>query len=111
MNNIYFIAISILCMVYVVLEVRKKRFSIKESFWWMIASIVMLILSIFPYSIDYLAKLIGISYPPSLLFVICIVFLVAMNFRNSKRIAEHQEKIIELAQNVAILKEKLNERK
>ena len=90
------------------MEVRKKRFSIKESFWWVISSIIMLILAIFPYSIDKIAKLLNISYPPSLLFVLCILFLLFINFRNSKKIAEQQEKIIELAQNVAILK---NEKK
>lgn len=111
MNNIYFIAVSILCMIYVILVVRKRKFSIKESFWWMIATVGMLVLSIFPYSIDYLAKIFGIEYPPSLLFVFCIIFLTFINFRNSKRIAEQQEKIIELAQNVSILKEKVNEKK
>lgn len=106
MKNIYFIIISLIAMLYIVSEVRKKRFSIKESFWWVIASIVMLILSIFPYSIDVLAKFLNIAYPPSLLFVICIVFLVFMIFRNNKKIAEQQEKIIELAQRIAILESK-----
>lgn len=106
MKNIYFIIISIFAMLYIVLEVRKKRFSIKESFWWIVASIAMLVLSIFPYSIDRIAKLLNIAYPPSLLFVICIVFLVFMNFRSSKKIAEQQEKIIELAQHIAILESK-----
>ena len=104
MNNIYFIIISILAMVYIVHEIRKKRFSIKESFWWMISTIIMLLLAIFPYSIDWLAEKFGIEYPPSLLFVFCIIFLVLMNFRNSKRISEQQMKITELAQNLAILK-------
>lgn len=111
MKNIYFIILSLLCMLYVVIEVRKKRFSIKESFWWMVASIIMLILSIFPHSIDFLAKLLGIAYPPSLLFVLCNVFLVFMIFRNSKRMAEQQEKITELAQNVSIIKEEVNQLK
>lgn len=108
MNNWYFIVISILCIVYVVSEVRKKRFSIKESFWWMVASFAMLILSIFPYSINWLAKVVGVAYPPSLFFVFCIIYLVFIIFRNSKKIAVQQEKITELAQQVSILKAKVN---
>ena len=76
----------------------------------MVASIVMIFLSIFPYTIDKLAKLFGVVYPPSLFFVICIVFLVLMIFRNSKRISEQQMRIIELEQNLAILKEKNNDK-
>lgn len=110
MKRSYFIIIAVLSTFYIIHEVRRKRFSIKESFWWMIASIVMIFLSIFPYTIDKLAKLFGVVYPPSLFFVICIVFLVLMIFRNSKRISEQQMKIIELEQNLAILKEKNNDK-
>ena len=49
MKNIYFIILALFSIIYVVHEVRKKKFSIKESFWWVIASILMLVLAIFPY--------------------------------------------------------------
>lgn len=106
MNNGYFIIISVLIILYVINIVRKKLFSIKESFWWFFASILMLFLSIFPYSIDWLAKKLNISYPPSLFFVICIIFLLFINFRNSKRISELQMKVIEVGQELSIIKEK-----
>lgn len=110
MKRIYFIIVAIAAIIYVVSVVRKNKFSIKESFWWMAASLVMLVFAIFPKIFDNLAVFLGISYPPSLLFVICIVFLLFINFRNSKRIAEQQEKITDLAQNIAILKEKVNKK-
>lgn len=110
MKRSYFIIIAVLSTFYIIHEVRRKRFSITESFWWMVASIVMIFLSIFPYTIDKLAKFFGVYYPPSLFFVICIIFLVLMIFRNSKRISEQQMKIIELEQNLAILKEKNNDK-
>ena len=73
---------------------------------------VMLFLGVFPYSIDWIAAKFGVSYPPSLLFVFCILFLIFINFRNSKKIAEQQTKIIELAQQLSILKEQVkNEKK
>ncbi len=103
MKKIYFIILAVFSLIYVIVEVRKKQFSIKESFWWFIAALVMVLLAIFPYSFDYFAKLLNIAYPPSLLFVICIVFLLFINFKNSKKIAEQQDKIIELAERVAIL--------
>lgn len=111
MNRIYFILISLLAVIYIINDIRKKRFSIKESFWWTVAAIIMLGLSIFPYSIDYVAKIFGVTYPPSLFFVFCILFLTFINFKNSKKIAEHQMKITELAQQLAILKEKNNEKR
>lgn len=109
MKNIYFILISIAAIFYVISNVRKKKFTIKESFYWVLASIMMLILSIFPYSIDSLASFLNISYPPSLLFVLCILFLIFINFKNSREISMQQEKIIELAQELAIVKEKVKD--
>ena len=108
MNNIYFIILSVVALLYVINVVRKKKFSIKESFWWFVGSVVMLILSIFPHSIDWFAKKLNISYPPSLLFVVCIIFLLFINFRNSKRIAELQMKVVDLGQELAIVKAKAN---
>lgn len=111
MNNSYFIVLSILLLLYVINIVRKKTFSIMESFWWFVGAIIMLLLSIFPYSIDWIAKQLNISYPPSLLFIVCIVFLLLQNFRDSKRISELQVKVIELGQELAIVKEKVNRKK
>ncbi len=74
-----------------------KKIPIKESFWWVFLSVVMLLLSIFPYSIDYFAEKLNIAYSPSLLFI-C--------FRNSKLISELQLKIIDLSQELAILRGK-----
>lgn len=111
MKNIYFIIIAILSIIYILWEVRKNHFSIKESFWWTIASVIMLILAIFPYSINHIAKLFGVDYPPSLLFVFCIIFLVFINFKNSKRIVQHQERIIELEQNLTLLKGEVYEKR
>ena len=107
MKNVYFIIFSIVVIIYVINIVKKKKFSIKESFWWFFASILMLLLSIFPHSIDIIALKLNITYPPSLFFVICIIFLLFINFRNSKRIAELQTKIIELGQEMAIVKYEL----
>ena len=107
MKTIYFIIGTILIGLYILNDVRKKRFSIKESFYWIVGVLIMLFLAIFPQCIDFVAVYLGVAYPPSLLFVICIVFLVLMNFRNSKKIAKLQEDIIELEQNLTILKGKM----
>lgn len=110
MKKIYFIILTVIIGIYIINDVRKKRFSIKESIYWLFGVFIMLILSIFPQCIDGIAIFLGVTYPPSLLFVICIIFLVFIIFRNSKKIAILQEEIIELEQNMTILKGKKNEK-
>ena len=77
----------------------------------MTGGFIVLILSIFPQIIIFLANKVGIDYPPSLLYMLCGVFLLFMCFRNNRRIAEQQEKIIELGQQVALLKSKSEDKK
>lgn len=108
MNNVYFIIISGFTLIYVIHSVKEKKFTIKESFWWFFLGVIMLLLSIFPRSIDYFAKKLNITYPPSLLFILCNVFLLFINFRNSKKISDLQLKVIDLSQELAVLKEKVN---
>ena len=111
MKNVYFIILAILVIIYIIGSVRKNQLSIKTSFGWVIASLIMLILSIFPYSMDWLAELLGISYPPALFLTLCIVFLVIQNFNFSKKLESQQEKIVDLAQEVSILKGINNDKK
>lgn len=108
MNNMYFIILSILIILYIVYSVRKGHLSIKTSFVWILASIVMLLLSIFPYSIDFVAHFLGIEYPPTLLLTLCIIVLLILNFNISNKMAKLQEKVIDLAQEVSVLKENKN---
>lgn len=104
MKNIYFIIVALFLLFYVIHIVRKGKLSIKESFWWVIGALIALILAIFPKSIDVIAKWFGVTYPPTLMFVFCILFLLFMNFRASSKVSEQNEKIMELTQQLSILK-------
>ena len=110
MKNIYFIIVSVFIIIYILYSIRKNTISIKTSFGWIIASIIMLILSIFPKSIDFIALKLGISYPPTLLLTICVIILLIQNFNASKKIFYLQEKINYLAQDVSIIEGKKNEK-
>lgn len=110
MKNVYFIVISLFLLFYVIYIVKKEKLSIKESFWWIVCGIITLILAIFPKSIDIIAKWFGVEYPPTLMLVFCILFLLFMNFRLSIKNSEQNEKIMELAQQLSIIKSENNKR-
>lgn len=111
MKNLYFIILSIIIIIYIISSVRKNKLSVSTSFLWILSSIAMLLLSIFPHSIDWLAKTLGISYAPALFLTLCIVFLLIQNFNFSKKIYTLNEKVIDLAQELSLLKGEENEKK
>lgn len=102
--NIFYIILGVALFIYIVCVVVKGTFDIYESIFWLIGTVIILILSIFPNLIIWLAGLIGIEYAPSLLFLLVAVFLLFVNFRNTQKIVKQKEKILSLAQDVAILK-------
>lgn len=103
MKNEYFIIVAFISFFYVIKTVKKGKFSINESILWFVGSVFILVLSFFPKLFDTLALKLGIEYPPSLFFLICILFLLFINFRNSRKIAILEEKTIEIAQSLAII--------
>ena len=108
--NYFFIAIGILFIIYILISIKKNDFTIQESSFWMLAAVAVLILSIFYKGLDQFSSKLGIAYGPSFIFFIAILFLLFMNFRNSKRILKLNEKIIKLSHKVSMLELELKER-
>lgn len=105
MKNLYFIVLAILIIIYMFLSIRKNKLSVSNSFIWVVFCIIMLILSIWPKSLDWLALLFGIEYPPALFLTIAVIILFIMNFIHSKKIEELQKKVINLGQELSIIKD------
>ena len=101
--NYFFIILALIFIIYIFNMIKKKDFSIKESMFWVLGTIIMLIFAISPKLLDKIAVKMNVAYPPSLLFLVSILFLLFINFRNTKKITKQNEKIIELAQRCSIL--------
>ena len=67
----------------------------------------MLVLSIFPILFIKLSHLLGVDYPPSLLFLFGILFVVFVTFRQEGEISQLDERVKELAQRNALLEQVL----
>ena len=104
MHNIFFIIVAILIIIYILYSIRKNRLSITNSFIWILFCVILLILSIWPTSMDWLADIMGINYPPALFLTIVAVVLFVMNFVQSKKIEDLHKKVIDLGQELSILK-------
>jgi len=101
--NYFFIVLAIIFIIYIFRMIKKKNFSIKESLFWVAGTIVMIIFAIFPKLLDKIAIRLNIDYPPSLLFLVGIFFLLFINFRNTQKITKQNERITELAQKCSIM--------
>ncbi len=107
--NVFFIIIGIILIAYIIKSVMDKNFDMYESIFWIIAAIAIIVLAIFPKSLDAISVKLGVSYSPSLVFLLGVVFLLFINFKQSRLLNDEKQKTTELAQQLAILNEKIDE--
>lgn len=107
--NLLFIIIGIILIVYIIKSVMNKNFDMYESIFWIIATIAIILLAMFPKSLDTISAKLGISYSPSLVFLLGVVFLLFINFKQSRLLNQEKQKTTELAQELAILNQKIEE--
>lgn len=88
----------------------QRKLNERHSVYWIICAVMFLIFSIFSQVLDYLSKLAGVSYPPSLLFFFGTLMIIFFLLYQSSQVAALQEKVKELAQTVAILNMKSDEK-
>jgi hypothetical protein len=82
---------------------RKDALSVAYSLWWLLVTIGLVILSLFPSLVDMLGRLFGIHYPPILLLIcaMCVV-LIKLLFMDIDR-SRQERQIRLLFQRLAIL--------
>ena len=105
------IAGSAILMFLVLDLIRRGRLKERYALLWLFSSIVLLILSLSRSLLEYFSRLIGIYYPPSLLFLIAFVFLLLITLHFSSVISGLSEKNKRLAQEMALLRKALEEGK
>lgn len=93
--------LSLAVMVAVIWALRTKRLRERHAFWWVSGSVVALLVSLFPATLQTLSGLIGIEVPLNLalIFGIALIFLVSL--QHSSELTSLEEKVRTLAEHVA----------
>lgn len=87
--------------------IRSRRLQERYALLWLITGGVILLLSLWRDALRLVAEQIGIAYPPSALFVIGFLFILAVLLHYSTVISELSERNVRLAQDIALVEERL----
>jgi hypothetical protein len=87
--------------------IRQRKLREEYALLWLGASLLLIIMSLWRDLLETVARIAGVAYPPSVLFLAAIVlgFLLAMHFSVSLSRLSNQNK--RLTQEVALLKHQL----
>lgn len=107
--QIFSIIGSIVLFALVINFIRLGLLKEKYSVLWLAAALVIIILSLKKEILDYIAKFLGVAYPPSLLFLVAFIFvlLIILHFSVVISILHERNKI--LAQEITLIKSALKE--
>jgi hypothetical protein len=111
MNVLDFVAItaSVMLVIFVIEAIRRSHLNARYAVLWLGAGGALLLFSLYRPLLHWSARLLGISYPPSLLFGVAFVFLLAIMLHYSLVISSHRDSIRRLAQTIALLERALEE--
>lgn len=108
--RISLISFAIILSIVVTVVLRKGRIPIKYSLLWYFSSLIVFLVAVFPFSIEFLARLLGFATLSNLITAIVIGILLFLTMALTIITAGQKKKITLLIQEVSMLKEKVNKK-
>ena len=101
---------SIVVFVFVFWLMRRGVLREKYAVLWLAFSGLALLFSVIPGALNGVSDLLGVETPANLLFFVTIVLLVLVAIQLSYELSRHEARIRRLAEEIALLDERLNQR-
>ena len=100
--QLVFIFASLITFLFVIKKIQKHRLNIDDAIIWILWSIGLLIISIFPQIPGWISKKLGFMSTSNFIFCVFILFLYIMLFTQTAQISKLKEKQKELMQKLSI---------
>ncbi len=96
------ISVSFITLFYIIVKVKKSKMQIEDTIFWVLFSLLFLILSIFPSIIFYFSNLLDLEDPTNLLYLGIIFILIVNQFRMQQKLSSLKNQVKTIIQNRAI---------
>ena len=84
---------------------RRDHLHSRHVFWWISVALVIVLLGVFPQIINYFAGYLHIGYPPILLLIVAIGFILIKMLSIDLQQSRQERKIRRLTQQLALLEQ------
>jgi cell division protein FtsW (lipid II flippase) len=105
-------SIAAVVLLFVVFElIRSRRLRERYALLWLLTGVVVLVLSAWRTGLNTIARWVGVeTYPPAILFAVASIFILAVLLHYSTVISSLSDQNSILAQRVALLESRLDDR-
>ncbi|HBD64201.1 MAG TPA: hypothetical protein DC038_07165 [Clostridiales bacterium] len=108
LTQIWCIVLSVCIIIYLVVNICRQKYSVKFSMPWFLSFLAVIVMSVFPGTIDEIATLLGIHESTNAIFFIAISLLIINIMSMSFSMSETKKKSIRMAQEIALLRKELS---
>ena len=99
------IVVSVLVVFFVLRRIRRAQLNIDDSIWWILFSLLLLLISIFPQIAVWASELMGIQSPANFVFLFMIFVVLAKLFGLSIELSVLKHRLNRLTQKIALDRE------
>jgi hypothetical protein len=102
------IAFSGVALFVLIIElIRRKHLREKYALVWVAVAVGMFFVSIIPGFLEYASHVLKVYYPPSLAFIIAILFLLLINLMLSIVVSHQTNRVVKLTQELGLLENRV----
>lgn len=102
---------SVFFLLIILWSVRQKKLKEAYALLWLLIGSCMFVIAAVPALLRYISELVGVLYPPAMLFLLLLCGVIMLLFQYSLILSRNQEKISRLAQEISLLKNELEKLK
>ena len=104
-------AFAVVVVVGVVIElIRRRQLQERYALLWIVTGAVMFVLAVWRGALYALARVSGVAYPPSALYMVAGLFVLVVLLHYSTVLSRLSDQNKKLAQRIALLEEQLRDR-
>ena len=100
--RVILIVISVLVSFYALRKIRKAQLNIDDAFYWIVVSVILLVMSILPVVPTYLSSIIGIESPANFVFLVMIFLAFVKLFDLPIELSMQKYRLNKLIQKIAL---------
>lgn len=100
--RIILIMSSVLMLIYMIKKVKKSKLQIEYTVFWIIFGLLLIVISLIPQIMYFVADIIGIQSPVNLVLTFIIFILVIKMFFMTIEISQLEAKVKELVEEMAL---------
>jgi hypothetical protein len=101
--RIVLVVVSLLVAIYAFRKIRKAQLNIDDAIYWIVASILLFVLSIFPGIAIFASDLLGILSPANFVFLVMIFLVLIKLFSLSVDLSIQKYRLNSLIERLAII--------